>query len=241
VKISLLCPTRGRPKGMGRLVQSLKDTIFDKSGVELIFYIDSDDAGSIKKFDKLCSYGGFSIRCIVGHRIIRSMMWNECYEISSREICMVCADDLVFETNKWDKMVRAEFEAVPDRILLLHGWDGIKNENRATHGFIHRNWVETVGCFVAPYFSFWYNDTWLTEVADRIERRKYNPKLRIRHKHCCLTAEGLDNTYKEAKARGLKERVHEIWRDTAKERVEDARKLQEFINAWKEGSINSPT
>lgn len=226
---------------MGRLVQSLMDTTHDKGGVELIFYIDSDDERSVAKLHKLVDYSTVTVRSIVGNRIIRSEMWNECYKIADGEIGMVCADDLVFQTSKWDKMVRREFESVPDRILLLHGWDGIKNEHRATHGFIHRNWVAVVGCFVAPYFSFWYNDTWLTEVADKIGRRRYLPKLRIKHQHCCLTPEGLDDTYKEAKAAGEKQQVHEIWRNTAKERKEDAKKLQAFIDKWKEDSTNKPS
>ena len=84
IKISALCPTRGRPEQMEKLTVSLFETASDKNSIELIFYIDDDDFSSKNKAIELSQ--DYNILFIIGKRIVLSQMWNECFKVSSGEI-----------------------------------------------------------------------------------------------------------------------------------------------------------
>jgi glycosyl transferase/beta-hydroxylase protein BlmF len=96
---------------------------------------------------------------------------------------MHAGDDIRFTTPGWDTQVRQAFAQSQDKILLVQGDDLSPNrEVLATHGFLHRRWVETVGYFLPPLFSCDWNDVWLTEIADALERRVMLPFV-TEHQH----------------------------------------------------------
>ena len=96
-------------------------------------------------------------------------------------------------------MVVYQFRQSKDKILFVGGQDGFHapEKNFLTHGFLHRNWVETVGYFVPPYFSSDFNDTWLNEVADMIGRKIYMKDLMIEHMHPLAGKHFWDRTHQE--------------------------------------------
>lgn len=233
MKISLLCPTRKRPAQMERLWMSVLDTALDCANIELIFYIDKDDKDSKEKYQDLkLRYEG-QIFAVVGERDrILSKMWNRCHEIATGEILHHCGDDIVFASTNWDFHVRQAFEECPDRILFVYGKDGVQNERLGTHGFIHQNWVKTVGYFVPPYFSCWYNDTWLTNVSKRIDRARYIPEIYTRHIRSVRQGAVNDDTYKDRQKMGREDHMKELWKSMEPKRLEDACKLMKFIQEF---------
>ncbi len=228
MKISLLVPTRKRPNGMKQVWLSALKTSFDQEKLEIIYYIDEDDIESIKAYDEIASE---QTNFIVGERIILSQMWNECWKIATGEIFMHCADDIIFRSLNWDKYIREEFNLSSDKIIFVHGDDGLKGKKLGTHGFLHKTWTDIIGFFVPPYFSFWYNDRWLTEVADAINRRIYLPNVLTEHMHYCNKKSEFDITYKEAKKRGMRDNVNKIYKEKANERKEWANKLRKAIDS----------
>jgi hypothetical protein len=67
----------------------------------------------------------------------------------------------------------------------------------AIHGFLHRNWINAVGSWVAPGRGSLY-DLWHTEVARKLGRLHYLEDVHIAHVHY-RQGEGLatfDETYK---------------------------------------------
>jgi hypothetical protein len=231
--ISILVPSRGRPIQHARLVRSAVDLATHSSRVEFVTYLDSDDPD-------LNSYwwprrdGSYYGRCIgkvlKGERIVLSEMWNECYRASAGEILMHCGDDIVFRTPGWDMLVREAFASSQDKILLVHGDDCSPNTDAlATHGFLHRTWVETVGYFVPPYFSSDWNDVWLTEVADQIGRRVKIPIV-TEHLHYAFGKAERDQNTDEREERGRRDGVVEIFEKTAHERAADAQKLMAVMS-----------
>lgn len=191
--------------------------------VEFVFYVDRDDASSL---DTIAHYGG---KVIVGDRVVLSEMWNRCAERATHDVMMHCGDDIVFRSDHWDSIVLNEFEQVPDKILLVYGRDGFQDEKLGTHSFIHRNWVDTVGYFVPPYFSSDYNDTWLNEVAVALGRRKYVPEIYTEHMHPAAGKGTLDITHQERLARHTRDNVENIYASKQDERYADVKKLQAFI------------
>ena len=176
--ISILCPTRGRPENVIRKVNSILSTSHRGDLVEIIFYVDNDDV----TFPEIVLNNG-NVTVVKGPRMWLSILQNVLYSYSKGEIIMYTGDDVVFETNGWDEIIREEFNAQEDKILLVYGTDGGYYGDRiALHGFLHRDWVNTVGCWVQPGRAVPY-DYWLTDTARKLGRLKYIDSLRFAHIH----------------------------------------------------------
>ena len=176
--ISILCPTRGRPENVIRKVNSILSTSHRVDLVEIIFYVDNDDV----TFPEIILNNG-NVTVVKGPRMWLSILQNVLYSYSKGEIIMYTGDDVVFETNGWDEIIREEFNAQEDKILLVYGTDGGYYGDRiALHGFLHRDWVNTVGCWVQPGRAVPY-DYWLTDTARKLGRLKYIDSLRFAHIH----------------------------------------------------------
>ena len=145
----------------------VKKTAFNLDQIEFVFYVDNDDQKTINFLEKKIKQSEVKIIFTVGERIVLSEMWNICHSFASGTIFNHCGDDLRFRTKNWDKIVRNKFSQFEDRIAFIYGRYGIQPKSFGTHGFIHKNWVDTVGYFVPPFFSSDYNDTWLNELLEK--------------------------------------------------------------------------
>lgn len=220
--ISVLVPTRGRPDGLKRLMNSLYETAAHRRFVEIVVRLDEDDP-KLQEYWHLAEHPFISI---VKSRALLSECWNECAQSADGEILMHCGDDIEFLTNGWDQMVRDEFEKVNDKILFVHGDDlGPHGKEFGTHGFLHRRWIETVGYFVPPLFSSDWNDVWLNEVANALNRRVLLPFVTEHHHYTFGKAER-DQTHADREERGERDGVVDLYKRTAKERKHDTAKLR---------------
>lgn len=230
--ISILLPTRNRPDNLMRLFESLLDTTDDIKGIEMCFLIDSDDVVSIKsicEIDKKIKTTTFQIEVSPEIRNSQSMMYNELYKIATGPIYMFCADDVVFRTKSWDTEVKKVFGLYTDGIVLVYGPDGFQfgPVPVCTHGFIHQNWVKTVGTFFPPYFNIAYNDTWITEVAEKLGRRVYLNNVYFEHMHPAAGKSNWDGVYYgKVESPGGEQNIYNMF---LPEREEWVRKLKIFI------------
>lgn len=217
--ISILVPTRGRPGDFVRLVKSVYDMATHGNRIEVVAYLDDDDADNYKP--RL-----LGVNYVVGPRILLSECWNRCYENAKGDIFMHCGDDIVFETPGWDTIVRKEFDKSADKLIFVHGDDlGPHGKEFGTHGFVHRRWVETIGYFVPPLFSSDWNDVWLNDVANMIGRRVAVPIV-TEHHHYTFGKSHRDKTHAEREERGQRDDVVQLFKDTQKERNHDAALLR---------------
>jgi hypothetical protein len=228
--ISVLCPSRGRPVFARELLESIRATSVLKF-VELILRLDDDDPFLGEYLDQV---SGTDVTTIVGGRVVLSQCWNEAAAKAQNDVLMLCGDDIRFRTQGWDSYVLQTIYSVPDRILLVHGRDGIQDDKVATHPFLHRRWMETVGYFVPPLFASDYNDMWLTEVADAIGRRRYLPYVYTEHLHPAAGKYYLDQTHIERLTRHRWYDCDRIYRDTVQERRADADKLRAVLQPMEE-------
>ncbi len=229
MKISVLVPTRGRPDSMSRLWASIVGTVSSPGTVDLVFYVDSDDTASL---DRVTEIGSPLVRAIVGPRISLSEAWNVLARESVGEVCMQCGDDVLFRTPNWDRLVVNAFEACRDKILFVYGRDGIQNEKMGTLGFLHRNWIQTVGYFLPPYFYSDCTDLWLTDVAKRAGRAKYIGEMFIEHLHPAAGKAALDQTHQERLVKLKAENALKIYSALKFKRKDDTKKLKEFIKDY---------
>lgn len=236
--ISLLVPSRGRPQMFRRLYESFMETVTYPQHVEMIAWIDDDDEEWPKypysypfrdaNRDELRER--YRLHYLRGERRLLSECWNECYAHARGEILMHCGDDLTFNTVGWDQRVREEFAKLPDRIGLVFGDDLSTNfPDLATHGFLHRRWIDAVGYFLPPLFSSDWNDVWISEVAKQIGRMVPMPDVIIEHHHYTFGKAERDKTHAEREERGARDDVVNLFKRTANERKSDAAKLKKVM------------
>jgi len=230
--LSILCPTRRRPGQVLALIDTAIKTAAHPERLQFVFYVDGDDPTRAEVQNLKLDAPGRPIIVITGPRVVLSQMWNECYAQAQADVLMQCGDDIRFRTRGWDTKVLSQFLRYPDRIVLVHGQDGIQGDRVATHGFLHRRWVEVVGYFVPPIFASDYNDMWLTEVADLLQRRIYLPDVYTEHMHPVAGKGPLDRTHQERLNRHNVENCDRLWRDTAADRQVDAGKLRAYIEGF---------
>lgn len=224
--ISVLVPSRGRIIAFDRMVSSALAMATYPRQIEVIARLDSDDD---EDYD-LRWPRDWNLRFVKGDRILLSEAWNEAYRASSGEILMHAGDDIEFKTPGWDAMVRNQFAQIPDRIGLVYGDDLSTNfPDLATHGFLHRRWVETVGYFLPPLFSCDWNDVWISEVAEKIGRLFPLPGMVIEHQHHSFGKRERDATDMEREQRGVDDGVVELFKRTLGERMRDAEKLRKVM------------
>ena len=194
--ISLLIPTRDRPSNVRRAVDSVKNTVSQPDLVEILFYVDLDD--DTFPTEVL----GKNVRIVRGPRMWLSVLQNILYANAFGEILMYSADDVVYETQAWDEKVRDMINSEKDKLVLVYGNDSATHgENIAIHGFLHRNWIEATGTWVAPGRGVPY-DLWHTDVARKLGRLRYLPDVKFSHVHY-RQGQGLaefDETYKYVSA-----------------------------------------
>lgn len=222
--ISLCLPTRGRPESVKRFVENAVDNA-SGDDFEIVFWVDDDDQES---WDTLGALDA-PISGRRGPRTTLSDCWNKAASQASGDILGMMADDIVIRTPCWNLMVEAEFAKYPDRIVFVHGDDGLQHAALGTHGFLHRRWVEAVGRFLPPYFSADYCDTWLNDVAVALGRRVYLPELFTEHMHPSAGKAEWDQSHMERMERLKRDCVEQVYIDTAPERASEVAILRELI------------
>lgn len=225
MKISICCPTRGRPDNVKRFMESLRSTSIEMP--QVIFYIDEDEPYPYVFLDEWPT----SIICS-GPRKTLSDCWNDCAKAATGDILMFAGDDIVFKTKDWDRMVINTFESHPDKFIFVHGNDGHWGNKFGTHGFIHRKWYETVGYLLPPYFVSDYGDTWLNDMANILGRRVYLNFI-TEHLHPAWGKAELDQTHKDRLERGEKANVAQIYTEMRPKLLEDVEKIREAVRNTK--------
>ena len=232
--ISVLVPTRNRPIQLKKLIISVYETAFDPDNIEMCFYINEDEKTVSVEVIESLGYKNIKFKC--GERVIMGDLWNKAMELATADILMLGNDDFIFRSRDWDRYILEVFEKYEDKILYVYGKNGNPQQKSGTYGFLHRNWVNTVGYFTPPYFVSDGVDGWLNEVSLSLGRRVFVPEVFIEHMHFTLGKSAMDSTYAERIADGVREREagKRPYEEKAPERLDNIRRLQEFIDNYGE-------
>ncbi len=226
--ISILIPTRGRPDNVRRVTNSIFSTAANPVEVEVLFYVDADD-GSFP-LELINS----NVRVVNGPRLELGILQNILYANCKGDLIMYAGDDVVFHTNNWDSLVLSAFNRENDKLILAYPNCLATHAGKmAIHGFLHRNWVETVGYWVRPGRGAAY-DLWHTDVARKLGRLVYLEEVHVEHVH-----------YRQGSAQAARDATYEYVAETIRsfnpiktyklmkrERRIDVVLLSEKIDTW---------
>ena len=200
--ISILCPTRGRPDRLSKMIESCLKTANNPERIEFILYIDDDE--KIPVIDNRSA----NINVLSGPRIWLSGMHNACASVATGEILMWAADDICFLTYGWDTEVISQFEKWNDGLGLVFPNDLSNYKGKlATHAFVKREWLRAFGSLVPPYLPDAYTDNWITYLATKIGRITYLENMIVEHLQYRQGKSKFDETY-ETRARNTQIKNH---------------------------------
>lgn len=194
--ISLLLPSRGRPKLVERLFASITETTTNLSNIELILNLDTDDPVShyldtkdfrlIKIIQNQPSMGAYNFACL---------------SKSQGRIIILINDDLVFRTQGWDEKIIAMDAKFPDKIYLAYTNDLFKNAWCSFPILSRRTCEELINPYPLEYKGA-FIDTHLYDIFKRLQNKKhdricYLADVVFEHMHYRTGKAPLDDTYKK--------------------------------------------
>jgi len=155
--IAILCPTYRRPKQCKGMWDSV-------GGVARI-YLCTD---SIDLMD--CKLSGIETTDFVDAdpHLPTAQKWNllalEALKEPSTKLFMLGADDMVFETEGWDKALIDHYNALENKIHVYHLQDS-RDPDGTPHYIVTREYIEAMGYFFPPIFLHWFGDSWTVDIA----------------------------------------------------------------------------
>jgi len=133
-KISLLIPTRSRFKSLNATIESLKKTTYKFEDIEIILGIDKDDFETINFCEKNY-YQDINIKIFLLERrsgyTDHAWRFFEMIRVSSGEIYITFADDLIINTKNWDKILYDKINSFPKDNLFI---------SFTSHNQVNLNW-----------------------------------------------------------------------------------------------------
>ena len=239
-KISLLCPSRGRPNDMERLIKSVAATATEPSRVEIMLYVDDDDP---EKINYLVSHKNLSTDPKVGRLLNVDLLVDEPlttplinYILADRaqgDILVITNDDQIFVDNNWDVRIDEEAAKFPDDIYCMWFNDGRYQEKICTFPILSRKWVDTLG-YIEPFLFEHFNcDLWTWQIGQMIDRLHYIPDILVEHLHPDTGKAEADETTERNLKGGRPDRDRAVFAKFERYRVLDASLLKDAIEAAK--------
>ena len=233
--ISILTPTRWRPELTERFAQSIEDTNTGTQ-VELLLYIDADDETypAYKELERFSF-----VRVIQGRAQSISRSWNDLADVCKGDMIMMGNDDLVCITKDWVEHVYDAAEHFEDGIFVMWLNDDFKKHEHCAFPIVSRKWFDTVKYFTPPFFEFGYNDTWLMDIAGKLDRLHYIDGAVVAHRHFTHPTDPSprDRTTEHARRNSIAKRDGELFALLEPVRDRDVTLLRQQITSAATGSI----
>jgi hypothetical protein len=238
--ISLLCPSRGRPKKLERLVKSIASTAALPSRIEILIYVDDDDPD---KFDYLLSHKNLVIDPLISKLLNVELHVDEPFRTpilnniladrAQGNILMITNDDQVFRDKNWDIRIDEEVSKFPDEIYCMWFNDGRYQDTICTFPILSRKWINTVGYIESFLFEHFNCDLWTWQIGKMINRLHYIPDILVEHLHP-ETGKSKPDSTTERNLKGMRPKIDQIaFAKFERYRILDASLLQNVIDAHK--------
>lgn len=219
-QISVLVATRGRPVFLGRLLRSLEERVSCPAKVDIAIYVDEDDAATLE-----FSQAHEAVLSTYFHVGPRTPTMGEMIHQLQRQrplsdIYVTTVDDTLFLTPAWDDSIREAYASVPDGIAMAYVDDLTGDSGSVSLVTLSRAWIEASGVMFTEFFPFWFDDTWLDQVALMVGRKLPLPVV------AATQSQGLQNRTSRMRNLAFWDR---FFYHTLEDREQAARRLIERI------------
>ena len=195
MKISILCPTRKRKDALEKSLNSLKERMSPDNQLELLLAFDNDDKESLDYAIEKFPEAVFISSPRKGYKNL-NLYYNALGGVSTGDWLFVWNDDLLMETQNWDKII----EGYGDKFRILnpknnHSW----SDKISLFPIVPRKYYEILG-----HISFSpHNDTWVEEIGnllnESLSEKVFIPieGIYLIHNRFDLTGANKDETFLE--------------------------------------------
>jgi aspartyl/asparaginyl beta-hydroxylase (cupin superfamily) len=234
-RLSLLCPTRGRPGGFKRLLESVHRTAVVAGRVEVLAYVDSDDP-ELPRYRRLFAAAGRRFprmgecRLLVGEPAGVPAAWNALAAASTGDFLLMANDDQTYVDYGWD--VRLDRRAAElttrhaDGVLCLYFDAGQYPEGGGDFPIVSRAFYTALGYYSREIFQQWQAERWIFDVARRAGRLYSVPDIFVAHLHYQDYTAAFDATYQRHRLTTEKSFADQaLFIRTAPEREQEAGRL----------------
>lgn len=241
MKIAILTPSRGRPKELYRFFESINSTVSSHHKIHFMFGIDSDDDTKHDYYNQLLQMqlrakDSVIVTMIEDEKRPISKIWNELSRIKQWNDCpdvfIMGNDDLEYLTHNWDLWLEEEIIKADHPFYCYWFDDGINGERHCAFPIVTKHWVGSIGYFVPEIFQFFYHDTWVFDIASKIDCLKYLPGIKTRHLHFTQGSSPYDKTYSQWRQGTIHADDTTLFNLKNEDRALTGRFLQQRIDAW---------
>lgn len=195
--ISLLIPTRGRPKSLVSLMESVFSTAAMPEKVEVAVYIDDDDTETLP-----VDLSAYNVRRIVGPRQSMGKLNAVCFAATQGNIVILCNDDVIIRTKGWDQKIREAAARFSDQVYLFYPNDLFKGEKLATFPILSRLTCDTITDPFPGEYRGAFIDVHIMDIFKQLkgaghDRVVYLEDVVFEHMHHRLGKSDMDKTYSE--------------------------------------------
>lgn len=194
-KISVLCPTWGRPERLGQFIRSALLTVTHPMRLEILVRVAAEDP-AFEQYEPhtLDTVRWFRLRGCPGYPAAIETLQQH----AVGELLFCGSDDSLFRTRGWDLMADNAFDAVPDGLLVAYANNG-QGREKCEQFFTTRRWVETVGWLMRAEYEHFCCDQDVEAIASGAGRLKFLPYLTVEHMHKKYGKAPDDDTYRRVR------------------------------------------
>jgi hypothetical protein len=161
-----MIPTRRRPDGVAKAVASVIALAEKPQLLEIVIGADDDDP-TAQELPKLFKNTP-QVRVLIGKRHdTLGALCDTMAAATTGDIIGCIVDDIVFDVKDWDRSTRATLDSRP--MHIAHPFDPQVGAYFVGEPFVTRRLYEFLkkvqGFYFPPYFPYWFNDTWFTEIG----------------------------------------------------------------------------
>ncbi len=217
MKVSVIFPSRNRAVLAAQALESLCGGDY-----EVLMAIDNDEPNEEAYTAITAGRNNLNIYITERHGYQNlHEYYNYLAERATGDWILLFNDDAVMETKGWVDIISKHDHTIPQ---VLNIWNPIDN----LFPLISRAWYEAVGHFALNTHA----DSWVQQVAEIDGRSVYVPGINIKH----YGEELNDPTHTEV--REIVRQTSEAYRRMGEQRLEDARKISNWIREHKNDKSN---
>lgn len=193
-EISIIIPTRGRFDKLIEMMDSALNLASSPELIEFVLYIDNDDP----------SYETLDRKAVIirGDRIDMGLMNSLCIQKSTGRIIMLCNDDVIVRTEKWDDTIYKSAKVYVDNMFLLYPNDLHKGSRLCAFPIFSKELYLTYPGFLPEKYKGAFIDSHILDVFMQLKglgvnRIKYLSNVVFEHLHYTTGKSKLDKTYSD--------------------------------------------
>ncbi len=160
MKVNLCIPTRGKTASLMKyVIMDIENSVLDDTRITI--GIDDDDQDSVK----LRPNHPKMVISVNEREDALGAKYNRCAADSPADIYVMGLDDVGIKTKGWDAILVDAASHFTDGIGAVYFGKEPHGEALPSMIAVTKRFVELQGFFCPPYFPFWWNNTWVDEVA----------------------------------------------------------------------------